>query len=191
LRTFIAIDLPGEILNKIGEITKYFQALTPSKAIKWVSMDKLHLTLKFLGEVQKDQLETIKSVLIHTLDKLPPCEITIKGLGMFPNANNPRVIWLGITDAVALISIQQILDNALATVDIPREKRVFSPHLTLGRVRSNAKPADVEQIGKVLSQYKVDTIGRITVNEIRLYQSELRPGGPIYTPLLVIPLNAV
>jgi 2'-5' RNA ligase len=191
LRTFIAIDLPNEILEKIDQIIEYFKMQTPSYAVKWVAKNNLHLTLKFLGEIPKENLEIIKTSMFLALEDVFPFEISIEGLGMFPNARKPRVIWLGITNLEKLRLVHSKLEAFLEKAGVPREKHGFSPHLTIGRVRSNTTFTDVENIGSVLSQYKVSKVGNFIIKEIILYQSELRQEGPLYTPLHVFGLNTV
>jgi 2'-5' RNA ligase len=191
LRSFIAVDFPSEIIQKIEEIIKFFKTQTPEKALKWVSTNNLHLTLKFLGEIPEGRLDQIKTILSESLINRSTFTIGIKGLGMYPNKRNPRVIWLGITNEDSLIDLHKSLDQALQTADIEPEKRKYSPHLTIARVRRGTNQDTIKNIGDTLSQFKVDSLGNIPVEEIILYQSELTPKGPIYTPLMSKPLNKV
>jgi 2'-5' RNA ligase len=191
VRTFIAIDLPEAVVKKIEGIISYLKTQTPSKAIKWVSAENLHLTLKFLGEVPESKLEQIKTLTLEAVQGISPFVITVEGLGMYPNYKNPRVIWLGIKNEKPLVSIAVQLDQILTSADIPREKRAFSPHLTIGRIRRRATPDEVIKVGATVAQFKVDRLGDVPVETIRLYQSDLKPQGPIYSPLFDIPLNKV
>lgn len=189
LRTFIAIDFPPEILAKIAKIVAYFQSQTPAGALKWVTSGNLHLTLKFLGDVREDHLEAIKAGLQAAVRDQPAFEIGIEGLGMFPDASKPRAVWLGIQGAAPLTQIHHQLDQALQEEVTRPEKRPFSPHLTIARVRQSASRETTRQIGETLSQFKVDSLGTLKVETIQLYKSELTPKGPIYTTLLRAPLN--
>jgi RNA 2',3'-cyclic 3'-phosphodiesterase len=191
LRTFIALDFPPEIIQRIEEIIAYFRTQTPKDALKWVSTNNLHLTIKFLGEIPEEKLDQVKAILTDSLRNKSEFNIEIEGLGMYPNKHNPRVVWLGINADDTLINLHQILDSALQAVDIEREKRAFSPHLTIARVRRQTKRNTIKEIGEILSQFKVDSLGKINVKEIVLYQSELTSKGPIYTPLKVESLNKV
>lgn len=191
LRTFIAVDFPPEIIQKIGKIITYFKTQTPDEALKWISTNNLHLTLKFIGEIPEEKLSQVQAVLADSLQNQSAFNIKIEGLGMYPNEHNPRVIWLGIVADDALINLHQTLDSALEEVDIEREKRKFSPHLTIARVRRGTKRNTISEIGEILSLFKVDSLGNTTIKQVVLYQSELTPKGPIYTPLMTISLNKV
>lgn len=191
MRTFIAVDLTDDVIQKITGITKYLKSQTSSSAIKWVSAENLHLTLKFLGEIPESKLEQIKKLARKAVSGIKPFNIAVEGLGMFPNQKKPRVIWLGILSEKPLINLALQLDNALAGAGIPKEKRPFSPHLTIGRIRRSASPDEIIKVGSSLSQFKIDHLGEVPVDLIRLYQSVLKPQGPIYSPLFDIPLNKV
>lgn len=191
MRTFIAIDFPKEILEKISRIITFLQSQTTEKALKWVETDIMHLTLKFIGEISEDAVRDVQTIMRHTLQWQNAFEISIGGLGMYPNHTNPRVVWLGISAEKTLFDIQKNLDLALQKINIPSEKRGFIPHLTIARLRKSTDVKTIRLIGETLSQFKVDSLGTVLINEIRLYQSQLTPTGPIYTPLLTIPLNQV
>jgi 2'-5' RNA ligase len=110
---------------------------------------------------------------------------------MYPNPGSPRVVWLGITSWEPLKEIHKKLESQLQEAEIEPEKRSFSPHLTIARVRRNADKKTVKEIGEALSKFKVDSLGKCRINHVVLYKSELTPKGPIYTPLLSSPLNKV
>jgi len=191
VRTFIAVDFPEEILGKIGKIVAFFKTQTPEHALKWVDPGIMHLTLKFIGEIPENALHKVQDMMTLTLQDQHPFNLTIEGLGMYPNYRNPRAVWLGISYDQALIKIHKKLDQELARINIPSEKRAFSPHLTVARLRRNIETQTARSIGETLSQFKVDTLGTVLVQDIQLYQSQLTPTGPIYTRLLTIPLNLV
>jgi len=191
LRTFIAVDFPPLMIEKIDRIINYFKTQLPQKPLKWVAAHQLHLTIKFIGELPDHQLPEIKSILTNVIGNQPVFTMGIEGLGMYPNEQKPHVVWLGITGKRPLIVVHNILDQALEKVGIPPEKRKFNPHLTLARVRRQADQVAVMEIGKRLCQFKVDSLGTINVEKIRFYQSKLTPKGPIYSSLLTIPLNKV
>jgi 2'-5' RNA ligase len=191
MRTFIAIDFSPQIRQKIGEIIDYFKTQTPDYALKWVEPQNLHMTIKFLGEVSEGHLQTIKELLSDTIKGRSAFEIEVTGMGMYPSAHKPRVIWLGVEGSEPLKDIHKSLDQALQKTSIPPDKRGLSPHLTIARVRSNVETLIVQDIGKTLSQFKIGSLGKCTIDKIVLYKSTLTPGGPIYDPLLSIPLDKV
>jgi 2'-5' RNA ligase len=191
MRTFVAIDFSPQIRGKIGEIIEYFKTQTPDYALKWVEPQNLHMTIKFLGEVSEGHLRTIKDVLSDTLEGRSAFEIEVTGMGMYPSTQKPRVIWLGVEGSEPLKDIHQSLDQALQKASIPPDKRGLSPHLTIARVRRNVETLIVQDIGKTLSQFKIDSLGKCTIDRIVLYKSTLTPSGPIYDPLLSIPLDKV
>lgn len=185
------MDFSPEIIRKINEIIVYFKTQTPERAFKWVEPENLHLTIKFLGEVPEKKIEQIKSLIKETLDDFKSFQIGVEKMGMYPNAQKPRVIWLGITGAEPLKDIHKMLESQLQKADIQPDKRSFSPHLTIARIRRNADVQSVKEIGETLSKFRVGSLGTCAVNHIVLYKSELTPQGPIYTPLLSSPLNKV
>ncbi len=191
IRSFIAIDLPQPVLGKITEITSYFKTKTPSKALRWVSPDNLHLTIKFLGDVPEKNIEAIKTRISMTASGYRHFSIAIRNLGMYPNPHKPRVIWLGVDCDPTLIELHDELDRSLKKTGIEPEKRAYSPHLTIARVSKRADLNTIKKIGDTLSRFKVDTLGVFDVTKIYLYKSDLTPSGPIYTQLLCAPLNAV
>lgn len=191
MRLFIAVNFPDDLLNKIEQIMSFFKKKTPPAALKWVQTEHMHLTLKFIGEVEENKVGLIKEILIKSVKRQLPFDIEVGELGMYPHKNNPRVIWLGITGGEPLIDMQKMLDQKLASLDIKREGRPFSPHLTIARVRRDADPSAVRLIGETLSQFTVEPLGAVTIDRVQLYQSDLKPSGPIYTTLFSVPLNQV
>lgn len=191
MRTFIAADFPPEIITKIEKITAYLKQQLPGRALKWVATDKMHLTIKFIGEIQNNKIAQVNEIMTHTLKSQPSFEIGIQNLGTYPHIHNPRVIWLGITQGAPLVTIHNRLDRALEELKIKSDRREYSPHLTLARVRRDTDRNFIKEISDTLSQFKVDSLGTITISKITLYKSKLTSEGPEYTPLHVVPLNKV
>ncbi len=191
MRTFIAVNFPKDLLVRIDEITHFFKKKTPDRALKWVDINNLHLTVKFIGEINENKIGQVKDVLTQSLSAQNAFNIEVSGLGMYPNQHNPRVVWLGISGEEPLIKIHKDLNRQLTAVNISPEKRPFSGHLTIARVRRNTDKETAGMVGDILSQFTVDSLGWITIDHINLYKSELTPAGPIYTCLLSVPLNQV
>lgn len=191
MRTFIAVDFPPDMLETIGEICTFFKQKIPNNALKWVETENLHLTIKFLGEINENKLEQVKHTLTHALIGLKAFTVHVSGLGVYPNWAAPRVVWLGITGGEPLINIHSILDKNLTSLDINSEGRPLSPHLTIARVRKNIDQATLKKISDTLAQFKVESLGSIIIDRVHLYKSVLSPAGPSYTRLHSVPLNQV
>lgn len=191
IRTFIAVDLSTEIIDQIGHIIDYFKTQVPQEALKWVETKNIHLTVKFLGDISTEQLPQIKGIIQAELASFSSFDLRVEELGMYPHHKKPRVIWLGIKGGDPLIAMHQKLDRALVEADVPQEGRAYSPHLTIARVRRQTDPDTTKLIGSRLSNFKVDSLGTLTVDQVHFYQSELTRQGPIYTRLSSVSLNKV
>ncbi len=184
LRCFIAISLPEPLKLALGEV---IVKLRESGAdIKWVPDKNLHLTLKFLGRTEEGQLDEIKSALHKKLSHYAPFYIKIGGVGYFPGGRNPRVIWVGIEEPGSLADIYTDFEDAMVKFGYPREGRPFSPHLTIGRVRS---PKRVAEVIKRLDEFRTVAFDEFVVKGVTLMKSELKPGGAEYSALAEISLE--
>ncbi len=153
--------------------------------VRWVAIPSIHLTLKFLGEVDPDTIPKLAESFENAAKSLHSFDLRLHGLGCFPNHRNPRVIWCGIDgDTEGLSLLQQQVETACASFGFPPETRAFHPHLTLGRVngKRNLQPLiDCIKIGSDLeSSFKAD--------HFNIYKSTLKPQGAVYTVLKTIPL---
>jgi len=191
LRTFIAANLPQGILQKIDKINAYFKSQIPHNAVKWVDTQNLHLTIKFIGDLPEEKLPAAKSLIGKALKEFSPFLVDIKGLGVFPHADRPRVIWLGVEQGEQLGEIHNAFENELEEIGVKRENRDFHPHLTIGRVRRHVDRDVLDEIAKTFSQFKVGSLGKAEIKEIHLYQSKLTQQGPIYTSLFAVSLHQV
>jgi 2'-5' RNA ligase len=126
-------------------------------------------------------IESLKRILDKEGSQTTAFEIQVGGVGAFPDLRKPRVIWIGIQAPTSLADLQRRIDRETVRLGYESEERAFSPHLTLGRLSRDASPEDGRRVGQVLSGMQTGTLGSVTVNEIHLYQSDLRPGGAIYT----------
>jgi RNA 2',3'-cyclic 3'-phosphodiesterase len=186
IRAFIAIELPSEIRRKLDEVEQQIQARaakTARHAVRWVATDKIHLTLKFLGDMSADQIPAAVDLLTEAAAGHSGIELVIGGSGAFPNPHRPRVIWVGCEGGQGLIRLHKAVDQAMEHLGYPAETRPFSPHLTLGRVGENAGAEELAHLVSALGQTHVGELGRVQVERIHLFQSDLRPDGPIYTSL--------
>ncbi|HEX9917328.1 MAG TPA: RNA 2',3'-cyclic phosphodiesterase [candidate division Zixibacteria bacterium] len=178
MRTFIAIELPSDTKEKIEEAISPFRKLNLS--VSWVKSKNLHLTLKFLGEVDEKKVDDIVLALEQAVKGKEKFEMDLKDFGTFPNLKRPRVIWIGIEKGKeSLIVIQNEIEKELSKLGFPQEEKGFSPHLTIGRVKS------AEGIERLTEQIKNVNfvVEDIEVGEVVLMRSQLHPQGAAYTPI--------
>lgn len=177
IRSFVAIQLSREIRQELSEASKALVAQTGSNAVRWVKPERMHLTLKFLGDTDVDLIPAIKMALDGAAAAHSSFELTLGELGCFPNCRRPRVIWVGLKgDTPQLNALQSQLDAAAAQLGWKSEDRPFRAHLTLGRVKDSRKLQGID--------WGVDLApAAMSVTSIDLVESQLRPAGPIYTVL--------
>jgi len=186
IRAFLAIDVPDSYRAGLATVQV---ALKKSGAdVRWVTPANIHLTLKFFGDITDTQVEEIATAAAAVAAATPAFHLQAQGVGTFPNPKNPRVIWLGLggqTDVLA--GLVQQLEEAFVPLGFPAEKRSFTPHLTLGRVRSSRGR---EELQRQMANLVLPAFQDFTVTGMVLYQSSLRPQGAVYTPLQHIGLAA-
>ncbi len=185
LRTFVCVKLPPRSIAEISSWIDAQKRMIPHCGIRWVRPETIHITLKFCGEMQSETADAILS----SLDKKLPrgaFELSAGGIGGFPKLSAPRVVWTGIggdTDGQAALA--RVADDSAARYGVLRERKPFSPHITLGR-RREPEPLRTEVL-RVLEAGRL-SIPPWTVREVIFMRSELTREGPIYTPLKNNPL---
>jgi 2'-5' RNA ligase len=185
IRAFIAIELTKNILTQLSAVQSQLRAALPAGCVRWVRPEGIHLTLKFLGDVPTSQLDAIKAAVEEAAGASPTFSLEAGRLGCFPNLRRPSVVWVGIQEpAGALARLQRAVEATIAPLGYPREKRPFSPHLTLGRVSRQAKPGELRRLGEYVESAVVGRLGQMSVDEITLIQSVLKPSGAEYTTLM-------
>ncbi len=183
IRAFIAIELPPEIKVELASIIERLKA-GHERSVKWVNAEGIHLTLKFLGNVSRDRVLDINSSIESVCGILSPFSLTLKGLGAFPNLKSPRVAWIGIGgDVGKVVELQKMIDRAMSSLGFIPEKRPFSPHLTLGRVRDRATRDEKAMICDSISSSRQVSRQQFSVRSVSLMQSTLTRSGAIYTQL--------
>jgi len=183
-RSFIAVELSTEIAGGVRRIQGGLRERTAG--VSWVRPEGIHLTLKFLGEVDPGRVEGIASRAEQGVKAIAPFTIGIRGCGGFPNPRNPRVIWIGVDDPSGqLKELQAQVEQGMEEMGFTREARAYTPHLTIGRLRSGKGKGEVAQS---LEAMKGCDLGTMEVREICLFRSQLKPTGAEYTKLKVIPL---
>lgn len=178
IRAFIAISLTKEIQDKILKIQE--QLRRSNADVKWVEPENIHLTLKFLGNVEEKKIEKIKGILEKISEEYEKFSMELLKIGAFPKLSNPRVIWIGIEKGKEkLQKTFSDLEEGLNKVGFKKEEREFSAHITIGRVKSPLNRS------KLLEEIKRTNFERMNllVTKISLFKSTLTPKGPIYESL--------
>jgi len=183
IRAFIAIEMPSEIQASLEQVSANLAAELAGVPIRWIPAENIHLTLKFLGEISISNVELLKEILASEAGFHTAFEISVGELGAFPSQSRPRVLWVAVQAPPELQSIRSTLENETARIGYTREKRPFSPHLTLGRVSRNANSGEVRKVCEVLNKYTVGFLGAARVQDLHLFRSDLKPGGAVYTKL--------
>jgi 2'-5' RNA ligase len=153
------------------------------RGVRWVTPENIHLTLKFLGDISSAHTDLLERALKTEVGQCLPFEIDVDGLGVFPNVRRPRVIWIGLNAPADLARLQRNLETVTARLGYVSDDKPFSPHLTIGRIREQLSSDEARALRPALENAKVGLLGRFAVKSVHLFQSELKPGGPIYTCL--------
>ncbi|MFB3816244.1 MAG: RNA 2',3'-cyclic phosphodiesterase [Candidatus Methylomirabilales bacterium] len=177
LRLFVAVTLPDAVRARLARAQERLRAVQAD--VSWVKPENIHLTLKFIGETEVKRLPRIQAALQGVGAEVAAFALMLAGVGTF-GGRVPRVVWAGTAEgAEALATLAGRVDDALGRVGIAKERRAFSPHATLGRVRS---PRNAEALVAAAAALD-ETFGRVAVGEFVLMQSRLHPQGSVYTPL--------
>ena len=182
LRAFIAIDIPPEIKQAISSQTASLRKES-GRVVRWVNVENIHLTLKFLGEISASSLELLTQAIQSECAQTAPFTVSAENLGCFPNLRRPRVLWIGLVVPPGLNRLQRQVEASTARLGYAPEDKPFAPHLTIGRVREQAAPEEIQALRRLLEQTTIASLGTFTVKEVHLYKSDLKPDGPIYTRL--------
>jgi 2'-5' RNA ligase len=189
IRSFIAVDLPPSVLEALGQISIQLQAKLPGSAVRWVDFQKMHLTLKFLGDISAENIGMVEKILLTECSKWPVMELGIGGIGAFPKMRHPRVIWAGVEAPPDLFDLRRGIEDGVARLGYNYDKYDFTPHLTLGRISRKASAREVREVGGVLHESQVGFIGVARIEAVHLYRSDLSPEGARYTCLFSAPLT--
>jgi RNA 2',3'-cyclic 3'-phosphodiesterase len=180
LRIFCAVEIPQGIREFVSQYIGSLRELYPNVRASWERQEKLHLTLKFLGDIAPERVEDLKRAATRAVEGVEAFDISIEGTGAFPTRGVARVLWLGVVDKTgSLATLQRRLEDECAAERFAREERAFNPHLTLARIRT---PAGVRPLAASHTTAHLDS-GPFRVTEIVVMKSELGAGGSRYTPL--------
>ena len=192
MRLFLAVDLDDPVRERVAlDIDGLRRACDRAgrdlaRAVKWVRSESLHLTLHFLGEVPDRRVPGLRAALASPLDT-SPFEMVLGGLGMFPSAGPPRVVWMGVAEgATSLTAAHRELGARLERAGVDVERRPYAAHLTLGRVKA---PVQGDLRG-IVTGLALETSGASRVDHVTVYRSHLQPAGPRYEPVWRMAMTA-
>lgn len=188
LRAFIAVEIPADLRQQAGRLTASLREKI-GPLVRWVPVENMHLTLKFLGDVAPSNVEMLSQMVQAEANLFPCFDFQVGGLGSFPNLKRPRVLYIGIQAPAVLEALQRGIESASRRLGYESDERGFSPHLTIGRVRQNVTSTEQQTIRRVLEQTKIDSLGTARVDSVHLYKSDLRSDGSVYTRLYSAPLK--
>lgn len=181
-RAFISADLPA--IPGLEVLARGLREA--SRDLKVVSVDHLHLTLKFLGDTEEGLVSEIVSAMREASAGVAPFTVRVKGTGAFPNLSRPNVLWVGLEGGEPLARMAKSLDESLTALGFPRETRPWSPHVTLARVRGHR---DLGRVQVLLRGHADDLFAEVRIDELRLKKSVLRPQGPEYSTVEAVGLQ--
>jgi 2'-5' RNA ligase len=183
-RTFIAIELDDELKDSLGHLQDRLRGQLSPRSVRWVQLQGIHLTLKFLGDTPLEKLEEVQVALAQAAAEISPFTFTVAGVGCFPNSRRPRVVWVGVQELTgSLVRLRDAVEDRVAPLGFPTERRRFSPHLTLGRVQRHASKSEVRELSEVVAAHTTGVLDEMAVTAVSYIKSDLKPSGAVYTTL--------
>ena len=183
IRAFIAIELPGQIKAALSQLQDNLKK-SKSASVKWVNPESIHLTLKFLGNVDEAEIPAIKKALSEAVTGVTPFSLELGEPDAFPSCQAPNVVWVGVGGEIEpLRTLHNDIDRVITPLGFPPEKRAFSPHLTLGRVRDESLPGEKRRLGENVAAIKTGEKISFKVESVNLMRSILAREGAIYSCL--------
>ena len=175
MRVFVAIDVPDDVRRALGDLIATLEKTC--RGARWMHTEAMHITLKFIGEVNEETVKRIRNAMAG-VRAAGPIEIHFRGTGFFPNASHPRVFWAGIEAPPTLAELAADIEQSLEPLGIPREDRAFKPHLTLARFKSEE---GLPNLRETLEQLGPSEFGATIARSFHLYQSVLKAAGAEHT----------
>ena len=181
IRAFIAVELPEGLKKELNELEVQLKKNSPP-VVRWVDPSNIHITLKFLGEISEDSIDELMLAIEEAARGIQPFQLQIREVGAFPGLDRAQVLWVGVKgDVDKIAQLQKRIEANTEQLGFPRETRAFTPHLTLGRVRDEARPGDRQRLGKLLTDTTFSALHNVDVDSVNLMKSQLTPAGAIHT----------
>ena len=186
IRAFIAIPMPPRVRQRAVSIRERFSHC--GAVISWVHEENVHLTIRFLGNVPEEKIESVQEGIRRAVAGTGPFRMEVEEIGVFPNIKYPRILWMGVREPTqTLIALENRISSEMEVLGFPREEKVFSPHITLGRIKSlQGKNRFIQALHSPLQTLEGE---KMTVEEVVLFRSELKRSGAMHTVLASIPLE--
>ena len=189
VRSFVAVELPEGLKEELLTLNERLKS-GGHRGVRWIDPRGIHLTLKFLGDVDVDRLDDITSAIKEAASGFSPFSLKVSGLGVFPNPRRVRVAWVGISGEIdKLQQLHQRVESSLAGIGFPAESRQFTPHLTLARVRDQVSPDERQSFGYSIESTDFKARHNIMVDTVFLMRSQLTRQGAIYSRLSSVGLG--
>lgn len=184
VRTFIAVEVSAGVQSRALALIERLRSADAN--VRWVEPEAMHLTLKFLGDIDLTATAEVCRAVARAVEPVEPFELNVSGAGAFPGVERPRTVWLGARDgAPQLVDLAERVDTALIPLKFKPERRPYHPHLTLGRVRGSKNLPALSEAIIAAANFEA---GVIAIDELVVFASHLERGGPHYEPLGHIPL---
>lgn len=180
-RLFIGIPINSNKIFQVGETWKTNEKLYPD-VLKWVNPKNWHVTLIFLGQTHESKIASLQKMIEESFSGIQTFKTNLCGIGVFPNSNNPKVLWLGIENLGILLQAQFSLIESLKQNGFPLDNKPLKPHLTLARIKNSASRIAIDSL---IDQYQNFDFGSVAIDTVVLYESISTPDGPIYNPLFL------
>ena len=185
-RLFVAVEVDADVRARLVEAQRILAS--SSRGVKWVEFENIHLTIKFIGEVDTPLMYEITKTVEEAVSGVAPFSYSVDGLGAFPENGVPRVVWAGVGQgADTLEALYSRLNKTLVAYGVAFERRRFVPHITLGRVRSKKNAANLRS---AIAQFANRHFGIVDADRVVLFESQLTKSGPIYTPVATFCLSS-
>lgn len=178
-RTFLALDINeavrGRLASMMGELG------VPGAKIKWVDPGNIHLTVKFLGDIEESNFPELSRLTADAARNVQAFDFNISGVSCIPPAGRIRMIWTGVRETTGRMGeLYNKLNESLRQIGAKEENRQFKPHITLGRIKFLPEP---ERLRRLVQQFASEDFGTVRAEELVVYCSKLTPAGPVYTPI--------